>query len=42
LRPRHVKLVSGATSRTKVVEVYGPDDVGADVIMLRSAGRIEA
>jgi uncharacterized protein YggU (UPF0235/DUF167 family) len=42
LRRRHVRLVSGATRRTKVVEVYGPDDVGADVIRLRSAGRIEA
>lgn len=42
VRPRHVRLVSGATSRTKVLEVYGPDDVGADVIRLRSAGRIEA
>jgi uncharacterized protein YggU (UPF0235/DUF167 family) len=27
LRPRAVSLVSGATSRTKVVDVDGPDDV---------------
>jgi len=27
LRPRAVSLVSGATSRTKVVDVDGPDEV---------------
>ncbi|MGH8823205.1 MAG: DUF167 domain-containing protein [Jiangellaceae bacterium] len=42
LRRRHVALVSGANSRTKVVEVSGPDDVEAGVMQLRSAGRIEA
>ena len=42
LRPAQVRLVSGATSRSKVVEVSAAGDVGADVIRLRSAGRIEA
>ncbi len=27
VRPRHVRLVSGATSRTKVVEIDGDDAV---------------
>jgi uncharacterized protein YggU (UPF0235/DUF167 family) len=42
VRRRDVRLVSGATSRTKVVEVSGRDDVEAEVMRLRSARRIEA
>ncbi len=42
LRPLQVRRVRGATSRTKIVEVSGRDDVEREVMRLRSAGRIEA
>jgi uncharacterized protein len=42
VRRRDVRLVSGGTGRTKVVEVSGPDGVDAQVMRLRTAGRIEA
>jgi len=42
VRRRDVRLVAGANRRTKVVELAGPDALDAEVMRLRSAGRIEA
>jgi uncharacterized protein YggU (UPF0235/DUF167 family) len=42
VRRQDVRLVSGASGRTKVVEVSAGRDLDAEVMRLRSAGRIEA
>lgn len=36
VRRRDVRLVTGGTSRTKVVEVIGPGDTGDHLVQLRS------
>ena len=42
VRRQDVRLVSGASGRTKVVEVSAGVDIDAEMMRLRSAGRIEA
>ena len=42
VRRQDVRLISGASGRTKVVEVSAGVDIDAEVVRLRSAGRIEA
>ena len=42
VRRQDVRLVSGASGRTKVVEVSAGVDIDAEVLRLRWAGRIEA